>query len=202
MHTKHIIFSILAAGFTYFSFSQETQGATFLEIDVLETQCYRHIIDSNDIGCITRYVHKEDAVLPIHSVSGNFLSIANSTSTLASIFVPVNDNGLAVHYFEPTDPNIPSWDDSSVETFFRQNPFIFTSPTETTRVAVEWNNTATSGGNFAETKAELQADIPLILLRMEESTSDFDSGNLVIGSFVSEQEQILTLVLLLLLLMF
>lgn len=183
MHFR--LWIIIAIATTVFGIGIGTQVseaqviAAYEIMDVREAQCYRHIVDLDDRLCINRYALVDDE--GELSTNGAFIQIENATGTLATIFAPVEDYGLACAYWPSDDPQLPTWN-ATTTAQFHMNPFVTGATSTSDAINVFWNETETAGGNFEETGLELINDLPLIVLRLEQDSPDFDEGELVAGA--------------------
>ena len=178
------IFSAIAIGILSFTaypaFSASAQTLDKYESqEIDEVECYRHVLEASDTLCLVRYTLVDDD--DVLSISGAFLQLENATSTLATIFAPVEDYGIAAFYFDDDDPNIPVWDDSNVQALFKPNPFIAPTGVASDALSVGWANTTTSGGTFQETLDELLVDVPRVVVRLQDDDPQWEEGDLTNG---------------------
>ncbi len=190
MYIQRIIILITASIFLGTFFASTVQAETPLSppiqtpfiydiAEVREVSCYRYFLEADDVLCIVRYALVDSS--GTLSVSGSFLQMANSTSTLATVFAPIEDYGLAAFYFEADDANKPIWDDATTQVIFKANPFVAPTQPDSTPFFVTFVTTVTAGGSFGETIDEIVADLGRMMLRLEEDSPLFNTEDLVIG---------------------
>lgn len=188
MHLQRIVKAI-AIGIYILTVNQAiTASAQALDAyedqEVNEAECYRHVIESDDTLCLVRYTLVDDE--DVLSINGAFLQLTNATSTLATIFVPIENYGLAAFYFDDDDPNRPTFGDAGVEVLFRPNPFVAPAGDPSDAKSVDFAITATSGGTFDETLDELLIDVPRMIVRLEKDDPQWEKGNLTNGVGLTE----------------
>ena len=151
---------------------------SFSVIAVRDVECYRHVLETDDRLCLTRYALAESPVAPeaAYGRGGAILKAQDGATVLDQQNPPVAGYGLAAFYWTAVDASssIP-WELAGFQVCIEGNPTLFSTPATHCDSSPNWN----SESDLAATAKELENDLPNIMLDLEQDDPDVASGTYV-----------------------
>lgn len=168
--------------FLAFETASANHGHETLDVD--ECQAFQYVLEANDQLYLCRYnaVELEHATTSDDlGTSGLFLVIEEASSTVELASIPRMGFGLAGIYFSGDDLFAPTFATDTVDAYLTQNPSFFSSPDESARVDVTFNESTVS----TDTQDLLTVILPQMLFRLEFDDPEIQTGTLISGSGIT-----------------